>query len=250
MPAILASNVTVVLALFTLVLAVIPGTHRPRHLVGDRPADRARGSAVHASATLAVSGRRGVLAFVPRPNQAVERERLARHRNARHAVVGLTAGLGLLAVVAVGLSEPRRTRPGREVPRAVKAGHQPRDAVGPLSGGRSTAHLHRRVERWSGGRRGRAGCRGRRACSPSRCLNRSCSLTVVVTSGCAPAPAESLEQIAESCDRSRSRRSGCARRGSSRDQPGRARRQCAGPAAHRTARTRDLLIVLVLLLAR
>ena len=119
-PAILASNVTVVLALLTLVLAVIPGTH-------GLGISSAIGLLIALAAVLlllppllAVCGRKIFWPFVPRPNAvdgAVDAEtvgatsvrqpgqgwrRIATavvHRR----VVSLVAGLALLAVMAAGL---------------------------------------------------------------------------------------------------------------------------------------------------
>ncbi|MGO3231468.1 MAG: MMPL family transporter [Agrococcus casei] len=106
MPAILASNVTVVLALLTLVLAVIPGTH-------GLGISSAIGLLIALAAVLfmlppllAVCGRKVFWPFVPRPGQAVKRGSVWRGiatRVVARPVVSLTAGLGLLAVMAVGL---------------------------------------------------------------------------------------------------------------------------------------------------
>jgi RND superfamily putative drug exporter len=105
-PAIVASNVTVVLALLTLALAVIPGT---------------RGLGISAAAgllialaavlfalppVLAVCGRRVFWPFVPKPGAPVRRESVW-HRIAigvsRRPVVSLVAGLALLGVMSAGL---------------------------------------------------------------------------------------------------------------------------------------------------
>ena len=105
-PAILASNVTVVLALLTLVLAVIPGTH-------GLGLSSAVGMLVALAAVLfllppllAVCGRKVFWPFVPRPGAIVRTGRGWRRIAA--AVVGrpvrsLLAGLALLAVMATGL---------------------------------------------------------------------------------------------------------------------------------------------------
>lgn len=105
--AILASNVTVVLALLTLVLATIPMT---------------RGLGVPAAigliiallavlfvlpAALAVCGRRLFWPFVPRPGESREQGRMWRaiaSRVVRRPVASLLVGLALLAVMASGLS--------------------------------------------------------------------------------------------------------------------------------------------------
>lgn len=105
-PAILASNLTVVLALLTLVLAVIPGTH-------GLGVSSAIGLLVALFAVLlllpsllAVCGRAVFWPFVPRPGDA-ERSGRAWRRIAtgvvKRPVVSLVGGAALLAVMAVGL---------------------------------------------------------------------------------------------------------------------------------------------------
>ena len=105
-PAILASNLTVVLALLTLVLAVIPGTH-------GLGVSSAIGLLVALFAVLlllppllAVCGRAVFWPFVPRPGDA-ERSGRPWRRIAtgvvKRPVVSLVAGAALLAVMAVGL---------------------------------------------------------------------------------------------------------------------------------------------------
>ena len=106
MPAILASNVTVVLALLTLVLAVIPGTH-------GLGVASAIGLLIALAAVLfllppllAVCGRRVFWPFVPRPG-ATERPGRSWRRVAsgvvRRPLLSLLAGAALLAVMATGL---------------------------------------------------------------------------------------------------------------------------------------------------
>ncbi|BDZ39815.1 MMPL family transporter [Microbacterium suwonense] len=129
-PAILASNITVVLALLTLVLAVIPGTH-------GLGISSAIGLLIALAAVLfllppllAVCGRRVFWPFVPHPDQTYRLEQTHRldqtHRPGestgpaesprfgrawrriasgvvRRPVVSLLAGVALLAVMAAGL---------------------------------------------------------------------------------------------------------------------------------------------------
>ncbi|MDR6867443.1 RND superfamily putative drug exporter [Microbacterium resistens] len=105
-PAILASNVTVVLALLTLVLAVIPGTH-------GLGVSSAIGLLIALAAVLfvlppflAVCGRAVFWPFVPRPGDAREQGRAWRSiasRVVRRPAVSLLAGAALLAVMAAGL---------------------------------------------------------------------------------------------------------------------------------------------------
>lgn len=106
MPAIVASNVTVVLALLTLVLAVIPGTH-------GLGISSAIGLLIALAAVLfvlppflAVCGRRIFWPFVPRPGQEVKRGNLWRRTASAvvaRPVVALGAGAALVAVMASGL---------------------------------------------------------------------------------------------------------------------------------------------------
>ncbi|MGB4135928.1 MAG: MMPL family transporter [Microbacterium sp.] len=105
-PAIVASNVTVVLALLTLVLAVIPGTH-------GLGVSSAIGLLIALASVLlllppllAVCGRRVFWPFVPRPDDARRQGRAWRAiavRVVRRPGVSLLAGLALLAVMAAGL---------------------------------------------------------------------------------------------------------------------------------------------------
>ncbi|MEV7631616.1 MMPL family transporter [Microbacterium sp. NPDC089318] len=105
-PAILASNVTVVLALLTLVLAVIPGTH-------GLGISSAIGLLIAVGAVLlllppllAVCGRGVFWPFVPRPGQARAQGRAWRAlatRVVRRPVLSLIGGAALLAVMATGL---------------------------------------------------------------------------------------------------------------------------------------------------
>lgn len=105
-PAILASNVTVVLALLTLVLAVIPGTH-------GLGVSSAIGLVIALTFVLlllppllAVCGRRVFWPFVPRPGHARVQGRAWRAlstRVVRRPVLSLVGGAALLAVMATGL---------------------------------------------------------------------------------------------------------------------------------------------------
>jgi len=105
-PAIIASNVTVVLALLTLVLAVIPGTNG----LGVTSAIGlliALGTVLFLQPpVLAVCGRRVFWPFVPRPGEAPRQGRRWRRLASavvRRPVVSLVGGTALLAVMAVGL---------------------------------------------------------------------------------------------------------------------------------------------------
>ena len=105
-PAIIASNVTVVLALLTLVLAVIPGTNG----LGVTSAIGlliALGTVLFLlPPVLAVCGRRVFWPFVPRPGEAPRQGRGWRRLASavvRRPVVSLVGGTALLAVMAVGL---------------------------------------------------------------------------------------------------------------------------------------------------
>jgi RND superfamily putative drug exporter len=105
-PAILASNVTVVLALLTLVLAVIAGTH-------GLGVSSAIGLLIALTAVLfllppllAVCGRGVFWPFVPRPGQTRVQGRAWRAlatRVVRRPVLSLIGGAALLAVMATGL---------------------------------------------------------------------------------------------------------------------------------------------------
>ncbi|GEK80425.1 membrane protein [Agrococcus baldri] len=105
-PAILASNVTVVLALLTLVLAVIPGTR-------GLGLSSALGLLIALAAVLlalppvlALLGRRVFWPFVPRPGTAATHGRAWKAvatRVMRRPALSLAAGLAVLAVMAGGL---------------------------------------------------------------------------------------------------------------------------------------------------
>ena len=105
-PAIVASNVTVVLALLTLVLAVIPGTH-------GLGISSAIGLLIALASVLfllppllAVCGRRVFWPFVPRPGDVPRQGRAWRALATRvvaRPLAGLLAGAALLAVMAAGL---------------------------------------------------------------------------------------------------------------------------------------------------
>ncbi|WP_298863673.1 MMPL family transporter [uncultured Microbacterium sp.] len=105
-PAVLASNITVVLALLTLVLAVIPGTH-------GLGVSSAIGLLIALASVLlllppllAVCGRRVFWPFVPRPGEAPRQGRGWRRVASgvvRRPLRSLLAGVVLLAVMAAGL---------------------------------------------------------------------------------------------------------------------------------------------------
>lgn len=105
-PAIVASNLTVVLALLTLALAVIPGTH-------GLGVSSAIGLLVALASVLfllppllAVCGRKVFWPFVPRPGAAARRDgvwRTIATRVVSRPVVSLLGGAALLAVMTVGL---------------------------------------------------------------------------------------------------------------------------------------------------
>jgi len=105
-PAILASNVTVVLALLTLVLAVIPGTH-------GLGVSSAIGLVIALAAVLfllppllAVCGRAAFWPFIPRPGQAARQGRMWRRIASgvvRRPVVSLLSGVAVLAIMMTGL---------------------------------------------------------------------------------------------------------------------------------------------------
>ncbi len=106
LPAILASNVTVVLALLTLVLAVIPGTH-------GLGISSAIGLLVALGAVLfllppllAVCGRKVFWPFVPKPGDTRGQDGVWRKiatSVVQRPMASLLAGLALLAVMATGL---------------------------------------------------------------------------------------------------------------------------------------------------
>ncbi|MBX3100687.1 MAG: MMPL family transporter [Salinibacterium sp.] len=105
-PAVLASNVTVVLALLTLVFAVIPGT-RGLGIAS------AVGLLIALAAVLlvlppilAVCGRRVFWPFVPRPGQKKQYGKMwgaVAQKVVRRPVVAAVAGFALLAIMATGL---------------------------------------------------------------------------------------------------------------------------------------------------
>ena len=124
LPAILASNVTVVAALLTLVLAVIPGTH-------GLGVSSAIGLAIALAAVLfvlppflAVCGRKVFWPFVPKPGQERTQGKVWRgiaSRVSAHPGKSLLAGLALLAIMAgglfgtsVGLDQSEKFRGGSE----------------------------------------------------------------------------------------------------------------------------------------
>ncbi|AQP47061.1 hypothetical protein BW730_05550 [Tessaracoccus aquimaris] len=106
MPAILASNLTVVVALATLALAVIPGTQGLGVTTAIGLLIALAAVAFALPPFLAVCGRKVFWPFIPRPGQARTQGRgwraLAMKVTKRPAV-SLAAGLTLLAVMAAGL---------------------------------------------------------------------------------------------------------------------------------------------------
>lgn len=106
MPAILASNVTVVLALFTLVFAVIPGT-RGLGITSAIGLFIALGAVLLLlPPLLAVCGRRVFWPFIPSPDAPRQQGSVWRGvatRVAKRPLMSLAAGAGLLAVMTVGL---------------------------------------------------------------------------------------------------------------------------------------------------
>jgi len=106
MPAILASNVTVVLALLTLALAVIPGTRGLGLSSAAGLLVALVGVLFMLPPLLAVCGRGLFWPFVPRPGGTARHGTLWRavaSRVMRRPLVSLTAGLAVLAVMGVGL---------------------------------------------------------------------------------------------------------------------------------------------------
>ena len=105
-PAIIASNLTVVVALGTLVLAVIPGT-RGLGIASAVGLLIALAAVLFAlPPILAVCGRKVFWLFVPRPGQSREQGRVWKgiaNRVVRRPWVALVAGAALLAVMATGL---------------------------------------------------------------------------------------------------------------------------------------------------
>jgi RND superfamily putative drug exporter len=105
-PAIVASNVTVVLALLTLVFAVIPGT-RGLGLTSAVGLVIALVAVLFAlPPLLAVLGRRVFWPFVPRPGQThsgIGAFGAVASRVVRRPVIALAAGVALLAIMATGL---------------------------------------------------------------------------------------------------------------------------------------------------
>lgn len=105
-PAIIASNLTVVVALATLVLAVIPST-RGLGIASAVGLLIALAAVLFAlPPVLAVCGRRVFWPFVPRPGQARQQGRVwygIANRVVRRPWVALAAGAALLAVMAAGL---------------------------------------------------------------------------------------------------------------------------------------------------
>ena len=105
-PAIVASNVTVVVALATLVLAVIPGT-RGLGIASAVGLVMALAAVLFAlPPLLAVCGRGVFWPFVPRPGQTRQQGRVwggIATRVVRRPVVAIVAGAALLAVMAMGL---------------------------------------------------------------------------------------------------------------------------------------------------
>ena len=201
-PAILASNVTVVLALLTLVLAVIPGTR-------GLGVSSALGLVIALAAVvlvlppvLALLGRRIFWPFVPRPGEARESGRAWRSvakRVVARPALSLVAALGLMTVMAsgllgttVGLDQLEKFRvqsesaaglevlsghfpPGEAQPIFVIAAADAADAVtDAVSGAAGVVRAHPLAESTDGE-----------------------LVSIMVTSEYAPSTAESLDQITE-----------------------------------------------------
>lgn len=106
MPAILASNVTVVLSLLTLAMAVIPGTRGLGISSAVGLLIALAGVLFALPPVLAVCGRRVFWPFVPRPGSTAESGKYWRAvatQVMRRPLVALGAGLLLLAIMATGL---------------------------------------------------------------------------------------------------------------------------------------------------
>ncbi len=106
MPAIVASNVTVVLSLLTLALAVIPGTRGLGISSAVGLLIALAGVLFALPPVLAVCGRGVFWPFVPRPGSSTEPGRywrLVAARVVRRPLIALGSGLALLAVMASGL---------------------------------------------------------------------------------------------------------------------------------------------------
>ena len=105
-PAILASNITVVLALLTLIAAVIPGTHGLGISSAIGLVIALAAVLILLPAVLALVGRNVFWPFIPRPDTAQRRRsvwRAVAERVVKRPALSLTAGLALLAVMASGL---------------------------------------------------------------------------------------------------------------------------------------------------
>lgn len=105
-PAILASNVTVVLSLLTLAFAVIPGTRGLGISSAVGLLIALAGVLLALPPVLAVCGRKVFWPFVPRPSSGAEQGknwRAVASHVVRRPLVGLGAGLVLLAIMATGL---------------------------------------------------------------------------------------------------------------------------------------------------
>lgn len=105
-PAIVASNLTVVLALLTLVLAVIPGTHGLGVSSGIGLLIALLSVLLLLPPFLAVCGRKVFWPFVPHPGDAREQGRAWRavaSRVVAQPVMSLLGGLALIGVMAAGL---------------------------------------------------------------------------------------------------------------------------------------------------
>ena len=159
-PAVLASNLTVVLALATLALAVIPGTR-------GLGISSAVGLLIALAAVLfvlppvlAVCGRRVFWPFIPRPGQGQRAGRVwggIAQKVVRRPVPAVVAAGLLLTVMASGLiGTTVGVDPGGEVPGRIRVRRRPDHAREALSGGGSPADLHR--HRFGSCQRGR-GCR-------------------------------------------------------------------------------------------
>ena len=206
-PAILASNVTVVLALLTLVLAVIPGTH-------GLGIASAIGLVIALAAVLlllppllAVCGRRVFWPFVPRPDTDTKRNakrhggawRAIASRVTRRPALSLAAGLALLAVMATGLFgtsvgldqlEKFRVQSESAAGLEVLSGHFPPGEAQPIFVVANSAEADPVIE-------AAASVEGVVRAHPVGATDDGALTKIMVTSDYAPSTAESLDQITE-----------------------------------------------------
>lgn len=205
-PAIVASNITVVLALLTLALAVIPGTR-------GLGASSAVGLLIALAAVLfalppllAVCGRRVFWPFLPKPDAgaAAGAERsTVWHRIAtrvmRRPVVSLVSGLALLTVMATGLLgtsigldqvEKFRVQSDSAAGLEVLADHFPPGEAQPILIVADSAHADEVVEAV-------AGVDGVLRAHPAGETDDGTLTKIMVTGEYAPGSAESLDLVAE-----------------------------------------------------